>query len=106
MVTVPAVRLTAAHHYCRCYAVNMRTTVTLDDDTLALIRRRMREHGVSFKTALNDAIRDGALGQPQRTPFVTRTADLGVPTVSLDRALQLAAELEDEELLRRQRRGA
>lgn len=84
----------------------MRTTVTLDDDTLALIRRRMRERGVSFKTALNDAIRDGALGRPSATRFVTRSADLGVPTVNLDRALQLAGELEDEELLRRQRRGA
>jgi hypothetical protein len=40
------------------------------------------------------------------TPFTTRTADLGVPTVNLDRALQVAAELEDDELIRRQRRGA
>jgi hypothetical protein len=84
----------------------MRTTVTLDDDTVAVVRRRMRERGVSFKQALNDAIRDGAHGRPTRTEFVTRTADLGVPSVNLDRALQLAADLEDEELLRRQRRGA
>ncbi len=84
----------------------MRTTVTLDDDTLAVIRRRMRERGVSFKTALNDAIRDGAQRRPAPTAFQTRTADLGVPTVNLDRALAIAAELEDEELIRRQRRGA
>jgi hypothetical protein len=84
----------------------VRTTVTLDDDTLAVVRRRMRERGVSFKQALNDAIRDGAQGRPAPTQFATRTADLGVPSVNLDRALQLAGELEDEELLRRQRRGA
>lgn len=84
----------------------MRTTVTLDEDTLAVVRRRMRERGVSFKTALNDAIREGALGQPRPASFATRTADLGVPTVNFDRALQLAADLEDEELLRKQRRGA
>lgn len=84
----------------------MRTTVTLDDDTLAVIRRRMRDQGVSFKTALNDAIREGAGSRPEPSPFETRTFDLGVPTVNLDRALQLAAELEDEELIRRQRRGA
>lgn len=84
---------------------HMRTTVTLDDDTLVVVRRRMRERGVSFKQALNDAIRDGAQGRPN-AEFVTRTADLGVPSVNLDRALQLAAELEDDELLRRQRRGA
>ncbi|TPG34160.1 antitoxin [Mycolicibacterium hodleri] len=84
----------------------MRTTVTLDDDTLAVIRTRMAEQGTSFKEALNEAIRAGAARRPAPPAFVTRTADLGVPTVSLDRALQLAADLEDEELVRRQRRGA
>ena len=80
--------------------------MTLDDDTLALIHRLMKEHGVSFKTALNDAIREGAQYRSGTPPFESRTADLGVPTVNLDRALQIAAELEDEELMRRQRRGA
>lgn len=84
----------------------MRTTVTLDDDTVALIQRLMRERGVSFKTALNDAIRAGAQGRPKPKPFATRVANLGVTAVNLDRALQLAADLEDEELIRRQRRGA
>ncbi|MEB3024082.1 antitoxin [[Mycobacterium] crassicus] len=82
----------------------MRTTVTLDDDTVQLIRRRMAERQVSFKQALNEAIRDGVAGRPIRQ-FTTRTADLGVPSVNLDRALQIAADLEDEELIRRQRRG-
>ncbi|AEF35798.1 MULTISPECIES: hypothetical protein [Mycobacteriaceae] len=83
----------------------MRTTVTLDDDVEQLIRRRMAERQLSFKQALNEAIRDGSAGRA--TPqFQTRTADLGVPSVNLDRALQLAADLEDEELIRRQRRGA
>ncbi|KZS52768.1 antitoxin [Mycobacterium kansasii] len=82
----------------------MRTTVTLDDDVAQLVRRRMAERQVSFKKALNDAIRDGAMGRPEPRRFVTRTTDLGVPAVNLDRALQLAADLEDEELVRRQRR--
>ncbi len=66
----------------------------------------MAEQGTSFKEALNEAIREGAARRPAPPAFATRTADLGVPSVSLDRALQLAAELEDEELIRRQRRGA
>ena len=83
----------------------MRTTVTLDADTEELIRKRMREHGVSFKRALNDAIREGlAPARPARA-FRTHTADLGLPVVALDRALQLAAELEDEELVRKMRAG-
>ncbi|BBZ09953.1 MULTISPECIES: ribbon-helix-helix protein, CopG family [Mycobacterium] len=84
----------------------MRTTVTLDDDTVALVHRLMKERGVSFKKALNDAIREGAKRRVKPPAFKTRTADLGVPAVNLDRALQVAAELEDEELIRRQRRGA
>lgn len=84
----------------------MRTTVTLDDDTLVVIRRLMRERQISFKQALNDAIRQGAQRRRAPAAFETRTADLGVPSVNLDRALQIAGELEDEELIRRQRRGA
>lgn len=83
----------------------MRTTVTLDPDTEALIRRRMRERGTSFKQALNDAIREGLGGDRGRTEFRTPTANLGLPSVNLDRALQLAAELEDEELVRKMRAG-
>ena len=84
----------------------MRTTVTLDDDVVQLVRRRMTERQVSFKKALNDAIRDGAAGRPNTREFSTRVVDMGVPAVNLDRALQVAAELEDEELIRRQRRRA
>lgn len=84
----------------------MRTTVTLDPDAEALLRRRMRERGVSFKQALNDAIREAATTKtPGRPGFRTATARLGLPAVNLDRALQLAAELEDEELVRRMRTG-
>jgi len=85
----------------------VRTTVTLDSDTEALLRKRMRDRGVSFKQALNDAIREGLTRQPRtaRAPFRTATADLGLPGVNLDRALALAGELEDEELVRRMRAG-
>ena len=84
----------------------MRTTVTLDPDTEALVRRRMKERNVSFKQALNDAIRRGGLVEAgSSTSFSTRTADLGVPTVNLDRALALAADLEDDELVRKARLG-
>lgn len=84
----------------------MRTTVTLDDDVVQLLRRRMTQQHISFKTALNDAVRDAAAQRPGPAEFATRVADLGVPTISLDRALQIAADSEDEELIRRQRRRA
>ena len=82
----------------------MRTTVTLDPDTEALVRRRMAERGVSFKQALNDAIRAGAT-QSGEVVSVTRVRQMGEPTRNLDRALQLAAELEDDELVRKMQTG-
>lgn len=83
----------------------MRTTVTLDPDTEQLVRRRMRERGMSFKEALNDAIRRGG-ADASHARFVTETASMGESLVNLDRALQVAADLEDDELLRRMRSGS
>ena len=79
--------------------------MTLDADTEHIVRRRMREKGVSFKRALNDAIREGDVARP--TPrHQTPTFDMGVPTVDLTKALRLAGELEDEALIAGLRRGA
>ena len=76
----------------------MRTTVTLDAEADAIVRRLMRERGLTFKQALNAAIRGG---QARSAPASVRldTFDLGGPAVPLDKALRLAADLEDEELL-------
>ncbi len=82
-----------------------RTTVTLDADTESAIRRRMVERGQSFKQALNDLIRAGQSG-PSDEAFQTQTASLGRSRVNLDRALQLAADLEDDELIRKVRAGS
>lgn len=83
----------------------MRTTVTLDSDVAALIRQRMRELGISFKEAVNDAIRASIKASSGSKAFQVHTAAMGKPSVNLDRALQLAAEIEDEELVRKMRLG-
>lgn len=80
----------------------MRTTVTLDTDTEALLRRRMTETGSSFKRAINDAIRSGlTVGRPEGAPYALQPRSLGQPMVPLTKALQLAAELDDEEIVRK-----
>lgn len=84
----------------------MRTTVTLDPDAEQIIRERMAQEQVSFKQALNAAIRESIRARGPGTTFATRVVSMGQPTVNLDRALQLAADLEDEELVRKMRRGA
>jgi hypothetical protein len=79
----------------------MRTTVTLDADTDAIVRRLMREKGMTFKDALNEAIRAGARRARPREPFRTRTFKMGPSLVPIDKALRLAADLEDEEIIRK-----
>jgi hypothetical protein len=79
----------------------MRTTITLEPDVEALVKKAMREAGSSFKHTVNEALRraltTGRSGEPYRTP----TFEMGVPRVPLDRALRLVAELEDDEIARK-----
>lgn len=82
----------------------MRTTVTLDPDTEAYIRRLMRDRGISFKEAVNESIRSGAAPRQDRGEF-TRSYPLGPAKVDLTKALQLAGQLEDEALLRKLHEG-
>jgi len=89
---------------CDAMMRDMRTTVTLDPDTEQMVRRRMRERGLSFKEALNDAIRSGVTQSSE--PFRTETASMGHSAANLDRALQLVAGMEDDELARRIRSGS
>jgi Ribbon-helix-helix protein, copG family len=81
----------------------MRTTVTLDQDVAAKLREVARERGLSFKTTINEAIRLGLNGgAPAGRRYRMPTASLGVrPGVDLDKALTLAGELEDAEILRK-----
>lgn len=83
----------------------MRTTVTLDDDTVQLLDRRRRERNISFNQALNEAVRAG-LRAPSAAPFRTGSVSLGVATIDLDRALPLVGELDENDRLRRLRIGS
>jgi hypothetical protein len=81
----------------------MRTTVTLDADVVAKLKAVARERGISFKQALNTAVRAG-LGAERRTKraFKHHTQAMGLRGgFNLDKALQLAAALEDEEIVRK-----
>jgi ribbon-helix-helix CopG family protein len=81
----------------------MRTTVTLDEDVVAKLKQTVRERGVSFKAALNDAVREGLRSDTRPAKrYRMKTYPMGVrPGVNLDKALALADELEDAEVLRK-----
>jgi hypothetical protein len=84
----------------------MRTTVTLEPDVERQLREEMRRRGEPFKKVLNNAIRAGLRARKASAePYRPIKFDMGIPRVDLTKALALAAELEDEELLRRHERA-
>ncbi len=83
----------------------MRTTVTLDPDVATLIKRVMRERGLTFKQAVNEAIRAGMAPRSAYAAAEHATYDLGEPLVDVTKALRLAGQLEDEELARKLAQG-
>lgn len=84
----------------------MRTTVTLDPDVEARLREVARERGISFKEALNNAIRAGLMTSRGVREYRTPARKLGLrPGVNLDKALQMAADIEDAEIVHDLERG-
>jgi hypothetical protein len=85
----------------------MRTTLTVDDDLLAKLKQRARDRGVPLRQVVNEALRAGldprtGARRPYRVPKLKLRAR---PGVDLDRALALAGELEDREIVRKLARG-
>ncbi len=83
----------------------MRTTVTLDPDVEQLVQRVMRERGVGFKQAINEAIRVGMAPPRSAGDSSFQTHDMGEALIDVTHALRLASELEDQELARRLAQG-
>jgi len=78
----------------------MRTTLTLDDDLVGLLKQRARELGIPFKEAVNRTIRAG-IGEASATGRdpVPKTISHSFgfrPGIDLDKLGQLADELEAE----------
>ncbi len=77
----------------------MRTTIDLDADLLARLRRESERTRVPFKQLLNAALRAGLAkaAAPRLPVYVLPTFGMGAPRVNLDKALAIAAQLEDAE---------
>jgi pheromone shutdown protein TraB len=85
----------------------VRTTVTLDDDLVQALKRRAHERDVPFKEVLNEAVRVGLQSRrPAAKRYRMKPQKLGVrPGVDITKALTIAAELEDDETLRKLEQG-
>jgi hypothetical protein len=70
------------------------------------LKKRAFDTGKSFKEVVNEALRmDQPLPEPK--PFKSKSFSMGgpLPGINLDKANQLAGELEDEELVRKMQLG-
>ncbi len=81
----------------------MRTTVTLDPDLVERLRELARRRKISFKEALNSAVRAGLVAERGgRRAYKAPARPLGLRRgVDLTHALRLADALEDEEIVRK-----
>lgn len=79
----------------------MRTTVTLDSDVELKLQALMRARGLTFKEALNSALRTGLDITRPAVGVEFAAYDMGEPAIDLTHAGRLAAAMEDEEIVRR-----
>jgi hypothetical protein len=79
----------------------MRTTLSIDDDLLERLKREADRTGTSLRAMVNHMLRLGMERmhpETVATPYQCPTFSMGFPPRdNLDKALQLAAALEDEE---------
>lgn len=78
----------------------MRTTLSLDDDVAALLKKAAAERKVSFKTLVNDALRSALTAGPRkgrRRRQLTRTFDGGRALIDFTSVSEALAVLEGED---------
>jgi len=82
----------------------MRTTIRVDDAILERLKAQARREKVSLTRLLNRTLRaglqSGGARARKRPAYREQVHSLGTPNVGLDKALALAASMEDEEIVR------
>jgi hypothetical protein len=83
----------------------MRTTVRIDDDLLRELKQRARRENTTLTKLLNIVLRRGIAApadcKKRNRTYREKTYSMGPPLVDITKALALAAELEDQENIRR-----
>jgi hypothetical protein len=75
----------------------VRTTLTLDDDVAALLKKETRKSGEPFKQVVNRFLRLGLTAKPPaRKPFKVTPINLGLPR-DFDKVEELLEYLEGPE---------
>jgi hypothetical protein len=83
----------------------MRTTIRIDDELLVKLKEEARKQNISLTRLLDRTLRAGmqAPRGPRRSRrrYREQTHAMGAPIITLDKALALAAVLEDKEIIRK-----
>ena len=78
----------------------MRTTLDLDDDVAAQLKRLRRLGNASLKDLVNEALRRGlremSVPPKRRQPFRTRAFHMGKPLINLDNVGEALVHVEGE----------
>ena len=88
----------------------MRTTVRVDDDLMQELKDLAHKEGISLAQLFNRTVRAGLEAVKSKTskvkkPYREKTFNTGKPKVDLTKASQLAAELENEEIIKKMALG-
>lgn len=82
----------------------MRTTLTLDDRIAKALKSLAHRSGKPFKQVVNETLMSGLATKaaPPPRPYRIKPVSLGgvLPGINIDKALRLAAALEDDEIAR------
>lgn len=83
----------------------MRSTVRIDDDLMSALKARAHAEHTSLTRMLNRILRLGLThadaDESEKPEYLQMTSDMGEPAINLDKALGVAALLEDEEIIRK-----
>lgn len=83
----------------------MRTTFAIDDDLLRDLKARAEKDQTSLTKLVNRLLRKAVNGSfpasALKKPYREKTFSMGQPLVDMTKGLALAAELEDEEIIRK-----
>jgi hypothetical protein len=83
----------------------MRTTIRIEDELLERLKEQALRENVSLTKLVNRTLRAGMqrsrAAPRRRSQYREKTHSMGAPRFDLARALALAGDLEDEEIIRK-----
>ena len=87
------------------YYASMRTTIDINDELMRELKEKAHKSGLSLKKTINNALREGLKKSKEKknaTKYRCPVFSLGHPaSYDLDRALDMAENLESEEIARK-----